>query len=240
MDNDILEKGDIIFDAAGAEREALLPRAKEGDSTRSTVKTWKTRRDGKNVVPLLASFVLGILLTTALQRLCPTCFLFSSPYRPTSLSYKDLDTKYEILADPDAGSTTRHAFPPPSPTGRPTSLFPTDVGYAGPTPTGGEPALVMTAPSYPVQSGVQNLIAPTKLPGAKDIGEKQKERKQFDLFRMFGNLSPWYSVESERFGGQKMRGASGRVPEGRGCVIDGLHLLHRHGARYPTNYSRCW
>ena len=47
--------------------------------------------------------------------------------------------------------------------------------------------------------------------------------------RSWGNLSPWFSVQSEENG---LPGASPRVP--KGCSLKQVHLLHRHGARYPT------
>lgn len=54
----------------------------------------------------------------------------------------------------------------------------------------------------------------------------------FDLVRSWGNLSPWFSVDSSAFG---LRDASQIVPSG--CELTQVHLLHRHGARYPTSGS---
>jgi hypothetical protein len=50
----------------------------------------------------------------------------------------------------------------------------------------------------------------------------------FDVLRHFGNLAPWESVQS--FG---LPNASPLVP--RGCNLVQVHLIHRHGARYPTS-----
>ncbi len=43
-------------------------------------------------------------------------------------------------------------------------------------------------------------------------------------------MSPWYSVRSEDYG---LPGASPLIPDG--CDITQMHLLYRHGARYPTS-----
>jgi len=71
------------------------------------------------------------------------------------------------------------------------------------------------------------LLQPALLEGQGSITNKDK-KKGFSLFRSWGNLSPWYSVERGRFG----LDSSAEVPDT--CVITGLHFLHRHGARYPT------
>ncbi|KAG8690559.1 hypothetical protein FRC11_010746 [Ceratobasidium sp. 423] len=52
----------------------------------------------------------------------------------------------------------------------------------------------------------------------------------FNLFKSWGNLSPWYSVSSADFG---LPDAGVDAPET--CRITGVHVLHRHGARYPTD-----
>ena len=49
------------------------------------------------------------------------------------------------------------------------------------------------------------------------------------MFRSWGNLSPWYSVPRDAFGVH----TSPEAPDA--CTVNGLHFLHRHGARYPTN-----
>jgi len=45
--------------------------------------------------------------------------------------------------------------------------------------------------------------------------------------------SPWYSIPSKTFG----LDTSPDVPDG--CAVTALHLLHRHGARYPTTWCKC-
>jgi len=116
--------------------------------------------------------------------------------------------------------------PPATPTNDVPTLFPSDVGHAGATPTGAEPALILTAPSYPVHTGAAQLIVPSTLQ------DGSKSKNGFDLFKKWGNLSPWYSVKRGAFGIDSDPGA----PDG--CTVTGLHLLHRHGARYPTAWCK--
>lgn len=56
------------------------------------------------------------------------------------------------------------------------------------------------------------------------------ESPDFDITKYWGNLSPWYSVRSSDYG---LDDASPIVPDG--CDITQVHLLYRHGARYPTS-----
>ncbi|KAF8607448.1 phosphoglycerate mutase-like protein [Ceratobasidium sp. AG-I] len=115
-------------------------------------------------------------------------------------------------------------FPPPKPTNAFPSLFPTNVGYPGPTPTGVEAGIVATAPAYPQHTGAPGLLLPQKIKGSSNAS--------FDLFKSWGNLSPWYSVPSADFG---LPNTSPAAPNQ--CRVTGLHVLHRHGARYPTEWS---
>lgn len=55
-----------------------------------------------------------------------------------------------------------------------------------------------------------------------------KKDRNFDVLQHFGNLSPWQSVKS--FG---LPNASPVIPTG--CDLTQVHLVHRHGARYPTS-----
>lgn len=106
-------------------------------------------------------------------------------------------------------------------------LFPPEakVGYPGPTPTGQEPAAIQTAPLYPYNNGPSGqfpLVAP------QPWGSGKFDTK-FDIAKYWGNLSPWYSVSSADYG---LPDASPLIPDG--CNIVQMHLLYRHGARYPT------
>lgn len=133
------------------------------------------------------------------------------------------DADNDGFVPPYVGSTEVHNYPPTNPTGIKTELFPTNVGYSGPTPTGAEPAVFLTAPSYPQHSGAANLLVPPKF-----IGAKTSSGKHFDLFRHWGNLSPWFSVPKGAFGVH----SGPETPET--CRVTSLHFVHRHGARYPT------
>lgn len=154
-----------------------------------------------------------------------------------------------IAAEGFAGSATADLFPPAG--SKPTyelaqrhtefankrtmyiaavtsQLFPPEsiIGFPGPTPTGVEPAAIQTAKAYPYNDGNANqfpLIKP------QPHGSSYESPK-FDISKYWGNLSPWYSLRSSDYG---LPDASPLVPEG--CDITQVHLLYRHGARYPTN-----
>ena len=162
---------------------------------------------------LLLAFLAGIVICL------PLTYIFSGT--SCSSSSSSADDSAHILAPPYVGSTEVHNWPPPSPTNDVPTLFPTNVGHAGATPTGAEAALIITAPSYPIHTGAAQLVLPSPHTGGKS-------KKGFDLFKKWGNLSPWYSVKRGSFGIDSDPGA----PDG--CSVTGLHFLHRHGARYPT------
>ncbi|KAF3068449.1 3-phytase A [Daldinia childiae] len=135
------------------------------------------------------------------------------------------DTAF-ITASPHAGSATSDLFPPPS-TSVDSALFPpeAEVGFPGPTPTGAEPAAIQTAAAYPYNRGPTNqfpLVAP------QPHGQSETSDK-FDITKYWGNLSPWYSLSSADFG---LPDTSPLAPPG--CSVTQVHLLYRHGARYPT------
>ncbi|KAL4077052.1 histidine phosphatase superfamily [Scleroderma yunnanense] len=123
------------------------------------------------------------------------------------------------------GAPEWHDYPVPSPTNVFPSAFPSDVGYPGPTHAGAEPGVAATAPAYPLHSGSAHLVPPPHF--AKGKGKSTQDK--FDIFRHWGSLSPWYSVEQGTFGVD----SSPEAPET--CRITGVHLLHRHGARYPAD-----
>ncbi|KDR85316.1 hypothetical protein GALMADRAFT_218408 [Galerina marginata CBS 339.88] len=120
-----------------------------------------------------------------------------------------------------AGSTSTAVFPPPNATVTATDTFFLDgsqIGFAGPTPTGDEANAIATAPSAAKVDSVFPLIQPN----AQD-----KKAQSFDVLQRLANLAPWQSVDS--FG---LPNASPLIP--KGCEVKQVHLLHRHGARYPT------
>jgi len=108
------------------------------------------------------------------------------------------------------------------------SLFPPEsvVGFPGPTPTGVEPNAIQTAKAYPYNDGSANSF-PLIVPQPKGSAS---ESPDFDVTKYWGNLSPWYSVRSSDYG---LPDANPLVPDG--CDITQVHLLYRHGARYPTS-----
>jgi hypothetical protein len=173
------------------------------------------------VVHIFISLLLGALLHFCISRVM---------YGPPDLSFSSTSGVREILPSPDSqfvppyvGSTEIDQYPPTHPTGTDPALFPSDVGYAGPTRTGAQPALLVTAPTYPMQSGAPGLVVPTSIPT-----DNSDVRPDFDMLKHWGNLSPWFSNEKGAFGVD----SSPEPPET--CEVTGLHLLHRHGARYPT------
>ncbi|KAI2472830.1 phosphoglycerate mutase-like protein [Annulohypoxylon bovei var. microspora] len=131
-----------------------------------------------------------------------------------------------VTAAPHAGSAVSDLYPP-SGTSVDSVLFPpeSEVGFPGPTPTGVQPAAIQTALSYPDNRGPSNqfpLVAP------QPHGHDSTENK-FDITKYWGNLSPWYSLSSADYG---LPDTSPLAPEG--CSVTQMHLLYRHGARYPT------
>ncbi|KAG7086094.1 hypothetical protein E1B28_003609 [Marasmius oreades] len=203
--------------AGDDEHETLLPThsplKQEHDDEPKPPTTWLTARRSFSLLHFVSAFAAGAF----------TCiFVHYALFRKATVSSCRSDTlgivgtHREAAAPPLVGSTTVHHYPPSSPTNAFPSLFPTDVGFAGGTPTGGEPAVVVTAPSYPIHTGAAQLVIP------------ETSDSQFDLFQKWGNLSPWYSIKKGGFGID----SGPEVPDT--CRITGLHLLHRHGARYPT------
>ncbi|KAK2460651.1 hypothetical protein APHAL10511_007121 [Amanita phalloides] len=192
------------------EQDALLPLS--SPSTRNT--QFKT-------LHLTAAFFAGILTCFVAQYSLCGLRCFNSNAVESSAS-----VKAHLFAPPYVGSSEIHAYPPPSPTNLYPSLFPTNVGYAGATPTGAEPAIIATAPHYPMHSGAAQLVIPQAL-----RQKKHHKHTNFDLLKHWGNLSPWFSVGRGAFG------LDSEPDTPKGCSITGLHFLHRHGARYPTSWS---
>lgn len=224
-----VERGDLEYKDYGTEHEndALLPnhsKPREGDEQArgsSSTKESFGSRPHFTILHLSIAFLAGTLACFFAQyAICGTnCFSDSEP-QP---SYSNSDVN--VLAPPWAGSTQVDHFPPASPTNAFPSLFPTDVGYPGGTPTGAEAGIIATAPSYPLHTGAAHLVAPASLGNTKGKGKK------FEIFKSWGNLSPWYSVDRTAFG----LDSGPETPET--CRVTGLHFLHRHGARYPTAWG---
>ena len=205
-----------------AEEEALLPQYEDPRPLADYLNAGERKRAKIfQRVYLLSSFLAGVALCLVAQFLW--CYMRPSDLG-TNTAVPPGRGQVEVFAPPYAGSSEVHNFPPASPTNNFPSLFPTNVGYAGPTPTGAEPSLIVNAPSYPVHTGAPHLVSPFAT-------KKKNGSAKFDLFQHWGNLSPWFSVERGAFG----LDSGPETPET--CEITGLHLLHRHGARYPTQYG---
>lgn len=218
------ESGQEYRPLAQEEHEALLPQS----STYPKDEDPESIHNSFNHIPpfyahprsrlhVTVSFLVGVVACLIVQYL--VCAVRNSAPIPTHV---------HTDASEHAGSTEVHQFPPSKPTNAFPSFFPSDVGHAGPTPTGAEPALVATAPAYPLHTGAPNLLAPTFSSKHNSSG---KESPAFDLFKHWGNLSPWFSVERGNFG----LDSTPEAPDT--CQVTALHLLHRHGARYPTSYG---
>ncbi|KAK2809384.1 hypothetical protein FQN50_003843 [Emmonsiellopsis sp. PD_5] len=108
--------------------------------------------------------------------------------------------------------------------------FQTEPGpFAGPTKTGADPFLAQTdAVGYDLPSYVPNRPLHTTVPV---LGQS---REDSSIFRRMGNLSPYFPCPSG-FGVEE-------YPLPEGTNISQVHLLHRHGSRYPTVNSgtRAW
>ncbi|KZP00817.1 phosphoglycerate mutase-like protein [Calocera viscosa TUFC12733] len=103
-------------------------------------------------------------------------------------------------------------------------LFPpaSVVGFPGPTPTGAEPEVVATAPAAPFQSSYYPLIHP----------DPPADNKSFDPARYWGGLAPAISNPPDTFATYLIN-SSVLIPPT--CELLEAHMLHRHGARYPSS-----
>ncbi|KAI0273831.1 phosphoglycerate mutase-like protein [Gloeopeniophorella convolvens] len=200
------------------EQQSLLPSsAREPSASTARLSASPVSSRTVSVPYLVLAFVSGALACALAQYSIfgSACFTLKS----------SADNSAHAFAPPYVGSTEVHNWPPPTPTNNYPPLFPTNVGHAGATPTGAEPALIISAPAYPTHTGAAHLIVPSNLHAGG------KSTKGFDLFKKWGNLAPWYSVKRGAFGIDSDPG----VPDG--CSVTGLHFLHRHGARYPTSWA---
>ncbi|KAK7060051.1 acid phosphatase [Favolaschia claudopus] len=126
-----------------------------------------------------------------------------------------------VFASSFAGSTSTAVFPPPGVSvTSDASDFPdaTQINVFGPTPTGDEAFAIATAPVSPDYTNIFPLVEPAT-----------SDKKEFDVIHSWGNLSPF---QSTNLGLSK---SSAKIPAG--CTLQQVHLLHRHGARYPTSGS---
>jgi hypothetical protein len=163
----------------------------------------------------------------------------SSPhYGPSTLLRRSEWEALYVRAFPqDIGSTVVHEYPPASPTNNVPALFPTQVGFPGATQTGAEAALAVTAPSYPYGAGTQGLVKPSLAQGHSTPSwiDTSGSSNDFSIFQNWANLSPFYSVPADSFG----LGSDTSPDVPKQCKLKGVHILHRHGARYPGSACEC-
>ncbi|EIM82959.1 phosphoglycerate mutase-like protein [Stereum hirsutum FP-91666 SS1] len=121
-----------------------------------------------------------------------------------------------------AGETTSFAFLPNATVTVPDPNFPeaSVVGFPGPTPTGDEAEAIATATALSKVDSAFPLVRPDT---------EDHKGKTFNVEHYWGNLSPMFSLDAGTFG---LNESSPLIPEG--CSLTQAHLLHRHGARYPT------
>ncbi|KAG0144274.1 hypothetical protein CROQUDRAFT_660242 [Cronartium quercuum f. sp. fusiforme G11] len=113
--------------------------------------------------------------------------------------------------------------------------FPTEstLGYAGPTQYGAEPSLIENAVQPMLNSHFPILDFNSDHPLHQTQQTNQTERVDSNEVSRppiyeWGNLSPMYSLPPQTFSIQHGPGILG------GCKVEQVHLVHRHGARYPT------
>lgn len=233
-----------LDDSQPVETESLLPTQiiqplRSPPSTKSTFTGKPCGQYTFGVLHISIAFGLGVFACLVAQAVVCRKSCFTLELRSSEAVTEDAKQDVvSMLAPPYVGSTSINIFPPANPTNAYPSLFPTYVGYPGGTPTGAEAAVIATAPAYPMHTGQcsHQLLIPKLLEGQtpltltnETVGFKQKPK--FNLFRSWGNLSPWFSVGRGRFGVD----SSPETPET--CRVTGLHFLHRHGARYPTAWG---
>ncbi|EJU00867.1 phosphoglycerate mutase-like protein [Dacryopinax primogenitus] len=109
------------------------------------------------------------------------------------------------------------------------NLFPPGsvVGYPGPTPTGIEAFEVATGPAAPAQTNYFPLV--------RFRPSDEGANGTYDPFAVsFGNLSPALSLPPATFSPDFVNSSALIPPQ---CTLNQVHLLHRHGSRYPTSGS---
>jgi hypothetical protein len=101
----------------------------------------------------------------------------------------------------------------------------TRPNFVMPYAAGDEAFAIQTAPAIPAIENESPIVRPETY---DHKGSGSGSGWEFDPIRSWGNLSPMFSLPPDTFG---LPDASPVIPEG--CSIDAVHILHRHGARYP-------
>ncbi|OAV95110.1 hypothetical protein PTTG_03881 [Puccinia triticina 1-1 BBBD Race 1] len=106
---------------------------------------------------------------------------------------------------------------------QPGAFPPSDqLGYLGNTQFGDQPDLI-NSPRQPTLQNHFPVLEPNR------TAAHPSDEPDFIVSRHWGNLSPMFSLPTDTFGIQ----SGPEIPAG--CQINQLHLVHRHGARYPTS-----
>lgn len=106
-------------------------------------------------------------------------------------------------------------------------VYPTDVGFLGETKYGSAPFL---AQEDKLNSTRPNSKYGVEMRWLPKNGEKKNETSD-DIFRNLGQVSPYRPADDLFPETNKYQ----NVPDQ--CKIKQVHILHRHGARYPTSGS---
>ncbi|GMM36002.1 hypothetical protein DASC09_033270 [Saccharomycopsis crataegensis] len=107
-------------------------------------------------------------------------------------------------------------------------LFPTNIGYLGPTRTAGAPFLAQTNAAA-AKTGTptsKDYILPQPIETSVQSSDHSPEDR--NIFELFGTISPYYVSDGWGVYDYAMPGQ---------CKIDQVHVLSRHGTRYNTRDS---
>jgi hypothetical protein len=99
-------------------------------------------------------------------------------------------------------------------------LFPTNIGYPGPMKTG-----------KPANLANEDTSTATPTRGNSPLNTVIPALNGFDAFHHMGPLTPYQSAPDFSISSAKYRA----LPAS--CQVDRVHILHRHGSRYPTSGS---
>ncbi|TIA87508.1 hypothetical protein E3P81_03921 [Wallemia ichthyophaga] len=202
---------DVIFDEA-----APLNGSPGGTHNRTRRQKWQSPRSKNIMVISGCLFIIPILCL-----LSPLLALDTLVPHPPQEAHAPKHHFSLTDAKSDAGSHTQDHRPWPTDDGFPSEPFRTDLGDVGGTQTGAEAFIVQTAAAYPLESALNPAIVK---PTAKDA----RGPDDFDVLRHLGPLTPYTSSPN-------YLPTTPLAPDT--CQVEEVHMLHRHGSRYPTPNS---
>lgn len=103
-------------------------------------------------------------------------------------------------------------------------LFPTDIGFYGATATNAAPFMAQTDPAA-ITFGTPTSSYTLPQPIETAIQAKNHTEGDQNIFQLLGTLSPYYVSDGWGVYDYALPGQ---------CTIKQVHLLSRHGSRYPT------